>query len=76
MASPDLKTIVLFGIAALLVVCVVHQYDPTLFGLLGRRRYDGFTDPPVDTTGTGSTSGGMGGTTGGVTGGNLPQQSL
>jgi len=42
MASPDLKTSVLFGIAAVLVVCVVYQYDPTLFGLLGRR-YDGFT---------------------------------
>jgi hypothetical protein len=49
MASPDLKTIVLFGIAAVLVVCVVHQYDPTLFGLLGRRRYDGFVDPPAAT---------------------------
>jgi len=46
MASPDLKTTVLFGITAVLVVCVVYQYDSTLFGLLGRRRYDGFTDPP------------------------------
>jgi hypothetical protein len=44
MASPDLKTTVLFGIAAVLVVCVVYQYDSTLFGLLGRRRYDGFAD--------------------------------
>ena len=43
MASPDLKTTVLFGIAAILVVCVVYQYDSTLFGLLGRRRYDNFT---------------------------------
>jgi hypothetical protein len=44
MASPDLKTTVLFGIAAVLVVCVIYQYDSTLFGLLGRRRYDGFAD--------------------------------
>ena len=47
MASPDLKTTVLFGIAAVLVVCVVYQYDSTLFGLLGRR-YDGFTATPPD----------------------------
>jgi hypothetical protein len=46
MASPDLKTTVLFGIAAILVVCVVYQCDPTLFGLLGRR-YDGFTATPT-----------------------------
>ena len=49
MSSPDLKTTVLFGIAAVLVVCVVYQYDSTLFGLLGRR-YDGFTDPPLPGT--------------------------
>jgi hypothetical protein len=49
MASPDLKTTVLFGITAVLVVCVIYQYDSTLFGLLGRRRYDGFTDQPAPT---------------------------
>lgn len=49
MASPDLKTTVLFGIAAVLVVCVVYQYDSTLFGLLGRR-YDGFTATPAPET--------------------------
>ena len=41
MASPDLKTSVLFGIAAVLLVCVVYQYDSTLFGLL-RPGYEGF----------------------------------
>ena len=41
MASLDLKNGILTGIAILLVVCIVYQYDPTLFGLLGRR-YDGF----------------------------------
>ena len=41
MASPDLKTSVLFGIAAVLLVCVVYQCDSTLFGLL-RPSYEGF----------------------------------
>jgi hypothetical protein len=41
MSSPDLKSTVLFVIAAVLIVCIVYQYDRTLFGLLGRR-YDGF----------------------------------
>jgi len=41
MASLDLKNGILSGIAVLLVICIVYQYDPTLFGLLGRR-YDGF----------------------------------
>lgn len=53
MASPDLKTTVLFGIAAVLLVCVVYQYDSTLFGLL-RPSYEGFNPdagagtPPKD----------------------------
>jgi hypothetical protein len=41
MSSPDLKNGILIGIAAILVVCVVYQYDSTLFGLLGSRR-EGF----------------------------------
>jgi len=41
MASLDLKNGILSGIAVLLVICIIYQYDPTLFGLLGRR-YDGF----------------------------------
>jgi hypothetical protein len=41
MTSPDLKNGLLIGIAAILVVCVVYQYDSTLFGLLGSRR-EGF----------------------------------
>ena len=53
MASPDLKTTVLFGIAAVLLVCVVYQYDSTLFGLL-RPGYEGFTQMTVS-TGTTST---------------------
>lgn len=43
MSSPDLKSTVLFVIAAVLIVCIVYQYDRTLFGLLGRS-YDGFAD--------------------------------
>jgi len=43
MSSPDLKSTVLFVIAAVLIVCIVYQYDRTLFGLLGRQ-YDGFAD--------------------------------
>jgi len=61
MASPDLKTIVLFGIAAVLLVCVVYQYDSTLFGLVGRR-YEGF-----DTTVSVGTSGLPGNTPSGST---------
>jgi hypothetical protein len=45
MSSPDLKSTVLFVIAAVLIVCIVYQYDRTLFGLLGRS-YDGFADAP------------------------------
>jgi hypothetical protein len=45
MASLDLKNGILSGIAVLLVICIVYQYDPTLFGLLGRR-YDGFVGAP------------------------------
>ena len=44
MSSPDLKSTVLFVIAAVLIVCIVYQYDRTLFGLLGRP-YEGFVDP-------------------------------
>jgi len=43
MSSPDLKSTVLFVIAAVLIVCIVYQYDRTLFGLLGRQ-YDGFAN--------------------------------
>jgi hypothetical protein len=46
MASLDLKNGILTGIAILLVVCIVYQYDSTLFGLLGRR-YDGFVGAPA-----------------------------
>ena len=52
MASPDLKTSVLFGIAAVLLVCVVYQYDSTLFGLL-RPGYEGFATS-VETSGSSS----------------------
>jgi len=38
----DLKTGVLTGIAIVLVAAIVLQYDPTVFGLLGRR--EGFAD--------------------------------
>ena len=55
MASPDLKTTVLFGIAAVLLVCVVYQYDSTLFGLL-RPGYEGFTQTTV-TVGAGAGAG-------------------
>ena len=43
MSSLTLKNGVLGGIAVLLLVCIVYQYDSTLFGVLGRR-YDGFAD--------------------------------
>ena len=42
MASMDLKTGVLTGIAIVLVAAIILQYDPTVFGLLGRR--EGFAD--------------------------------
>ena len=54
MSSLTLKNGVLGGIAVLLLVCIVYQYDSTLFGVLGRR-YDGFADAP-----TTETSGGAG----------------
>jgi len=43
MSSLTLKNGVLGGIAVLLLVCIVYQYDSTLFGVLGRS-YDGFAD--------------------------------
>ena len=46
MASMDLKTGVLTGIAIVLVAAIVLQYDPTLFGLLGRR--EGFATQGSD----------------------------
>jgi len=42
MTSVTLKGGILFGIALLLALCILHQYDPTLMGLLGRR--EGFED--------------------------------
>ena len=46
----DLKTGVLTGIAIVLVAAIVLQYDPTLFGLLGRR--EGFATQGSDDSGS------------------------
>lgn len=42
MAGMDTKQIILIGVIAVLALYIVIQYDPTLFGLLGRRGYEGF----------------------------------
>ena len=60
MASMDLKTGVLTGIAIVLVAAIILQYDPTVFGLLGRR--EGFADAvaapaPAMPTGTAMSTG-------------------
>ena len=40
-----MKNVVLIALVVLVIVFVVHQYDPTLFGILGG--YEGFADTPA-----------------------------
>jgi hypothetical protein len=45
MAGTEMKNVVLIALVVLVIVFVVHQYDPTFFGLYGS--YDGFQDTPA-----------------------------
>jgi hypothetical protein len=42
MAGTEMKNVVLIALVVLIILFVVHQYDPSLFGILGSR--EGFTD--------------------------------
>jgi hypothetical protein len=45
MAGTEMKNVVLIALVVLVIVFVVYQYDPTLFGILGG--YEGFEDAPA-----------------------------
>jgi len=45
MAGTEMKNAVLIALVVLVLLFVVHQYDPSFFGLLGSR--EGFADKPL-----------------------------
>jgi hypothetical protein len=62
MAGIEMKNAVLIAVIVVVALFIVYQYDPTLFGLLGRRR-EGFADAKANgkapATGLGAKMNGM-----------------